>query len=39
MGWLVLPSEVRADYLYNTDNQGKGHVYTPMAILPPASPL
>jgi len=36
---LVSPNELRADYLYSTDNQRQSNVCTPMAILPPASPL
>jgi hypothetical protein len=37
MAGLNPPGEVRADYLYRTDNQGKSNVYTPVAMLPPAS--
>jgi hypothetical protein len=36
---LMLPNKVRADYLYRTDDQGKSHVCTPVAILPPVRPL
>jgi hypothetical protein len=36
---LVLPSEVRADYLYCTDKQGNSYICTPTAMLPPASPM
>ena len=36
---MVLPNELRADYLYGSDKQGNRHVYTPMTGLPPASPL
>src|SRR5262249_58329392 len=38
MARLVVPNELRADYHYCTDNQGKSHVCTPMASLPPANP-
>jgi hypothetical protein len=36
---LVLPNKVRAAYRYSTDYHGKRHVCTPVAMLPPASPL